>query len=42
MNQKSEPSVAQTDELVAALELIADEHGSANQTLPMLQMEAMK
>ena len=42
MNQKSEPSVGQIDELVAALELIAGEHGRANPTLPMLQVEAMK
>jgi SLT domain-containing protein len=35
-------SVAQIDELVAALELIADEHGRANKTLQMLQLEAKK
>jgi hypothetical protein len=33
-------SVAQIDELVAALELIADEPGRANKTLQMLQLEA--
>ena len=35
-------SVAQIDELVAALELIADEPGSANKTLQVLQLEAKK
>ena len=35
-------SVAQIDELVAALELTADEHGRANKTLQMLQLEAKK
>jgi hypothetical protein len=35
-------SVAQLDELVAALELIADEPGRANKTLQMLQLEAKK
>ena len=35
-------SVAQIDELVGALELIADEHGRANKTLQMLQLEAKK
>ena len=35
-------SVAQIDELVAALELIADEHGRTNKTLQMLQLEAKK
>ena len=35
-------SVAQVDELVAALEFIADEHGRANKTLQMLQLEAKK
>src|SRR5438105_3937331 len=35
-------SVAQIDELVAALHLIADEHGRANKTLQMLQLEAKK
>jgi hypothetical protein len=35
-------SVAQIDELVAALDLIADEHGRANKTLQMLQLEAKK
>jgi hypothetical protein len=35
-------SVAQIAELVAALELIADEHGRTNKTLQMLQLEARK
>jgi len=35
-------SVAQIDELVAALELIADEPGRANKTRQMLQLEAKK
>ena len=35
-------SVAQIDELVAALDLIADEQGRANKTLQMLQLEAKK
>jgi hypothetical protein len=35
-------SVAQIDELVAALELIADEQGRSNKTLQMLQLEATK
>ena len=35
-------SVAQIDELVAALELITDEHGRANKTLQILQLEAKK
>jgi len=35
-------SVAQIDALVAALELIADEHGRANQTLQMLQFGTKK
>jgi len=34
--------IAQIDELVAALEFIADEHGRANKTLQMLQLEAKK
>lgn len=34
--------VAQIDELDAALELIADEHGRANKTLQMVQLEAKK
>ncbi len=33
-------SVAQIEELVAALDLIADEHGRTNKTLQMLQLEA--
>jgi hypothetical protein len=35
-------SVAQIEELVAALDLIADEHGRANKTLQMLQWEGRK
>jgi hypothetical protein len=35
-------SVAQIDELVAALDLIADEQGRANKTLQMLQLKAKK
>ena len=35
-------SVAQIEELVSALDLIADEHGRANKTLQMLQLEARK
>jgi integrase len=35
-------SVAQIDELVTALDLIADEHGRGNKTLQMLQLEAKK
>jgi len=35
-------SVAQIDELVAALELIGDEHGRSNKTLQMLQLEPKK
>ena len=35
-------SVAQIDELVAALDLIADENGRVNKTLQMLQLEARK
>jgi hypothetical protein len=35
-------SVAQIDELVATLDLIADEHGRTNKTLQMLQLEAKK
>jgi hypothetical protein len=34
--------VAQIDELVAALDLVADEHGRSNKTLQMLQLEATK
>jgi hypothetical protein len=32
----------QIDELVTALDLIADEHGRGNKTLQMLQLEAKK
>jgi hypothetical protein len=32
----------QIDEVVAALDLIADEHARANKTLQMLQLEAKK
>ena len=35
-------SVAQIEELVSALDVIADEHGRANKTLQMLQLEARK
>ena len=35
-------SVAQIDELVTALDFIADEHGRGNKTLQMLQLEAKK
>ena len=35
-------SVAQIDKLVAALELIAGEHGRPNKTLQMLQLAAKK
>ena len=35
-------SVAQIDELVTALELIADENGRVNKTLQMLRLEARK
>ncbi len=35
-------SVAQIDELVAALDLIADEHRRANKTLQMLQLKTKK
>jgi len=35
-------SVAQIDELVGSLELIADENGRVNKTLQMLQLEATK
>ena len=35
-------SVAQIQELVAALEAIADENGRANKTLQMLRLEAKK
>jgi hypothetical protein len=35
-------SVVQIDELVTALDLIADEHGRGNKTLQMLQLEAKK
>jgi hypothetical protein len=34
--------VAQIDELVTWLDLIADEHGTVNKTLEMLQLEARK
>jgi hypothetical protein len=35
-------SVAQIDELVAALDLVADENGKVNKTLQMLQLAARK
>ena len=35
-------SVAQINELVDALELVADEHGRVNKTLQMLQLEGKK
>ncbi len=35
-------SVAQIDELVASVDLIADENGRVNKTLQMLQLEARK
>jgi hypothetical protein len=35
-------SVAQIEELVSALDLIADEYGRTNKTLQMLQLEAKK
>jgi SLT domain-containing protein len=41
-NWLSSSPAAQIDELVAALELIADEHGRANKTLQILQSEAKK
>jgi hypothetical protein len=34
--------VAQINELVDALELVADEHGRVNKTLQMLQLEGKK
>jgi hypothetical protein len=34
--------VAQIDELVAALELVASEHGTTKKTLQRLQLEARK